>query len=107
MQVVGRSLHRLSASAPSYPLVGASVVLCAWRPADSGPLLDILAGWYYDAGDHGRLQPGDEPPSPPQASYAVGLQCSSSGRLRAAGVSDASALPPPTGPAAGLVVYPP
>ena len=91
VQVPGRSLRRFGASAPSFPLVVASVVLCARRPADSGPLLDSLAGWHYHAGDHGRLQPW----------YAVGLQCSSCGRLRAAGVSEASA-PPLGAPRQGL-----
>ena len=107
MQVLGHSLHRLGASAPSYPLVVAGMVLCAWRPADSGPLLDNPAGWHCDAGDHGRLHPGDEPQGPRQPSYAVGVQCASCGRLSAAGVSEASAPHPLGSPAARPSLYPP
>ena len=74
VQVLGRSLHRLGTSAPSYPLVIAGVVLCAWRPADSGPLLHSSEGLNYDAGDYGRLRPGAEPRGRQQPSYAMGLQ---------------------------------
>ena len=93
VQMLRRSLRRLSARHPSFPQVVAGVVLCGWRPTDSGPLLDSLAGWHYDAGDHGRLHRGRKPPSPLQPSYAVGLQCSSYGRLSAAGVSEPGAVP--------------
>ena len=106
VQVLGRSLHRLSTSAPSYALVVAGVVLCAWRRTDSCPLLDSSEGWHYDAGDHGRLRPGAEARGAQRPPYAMGLQCSSCGRLRAAGVCEASA-PPPGGPAAGPVLHPP
>ena len=101
VQVLGRSLRRLTASAPSFPLVVACVVLCAWHPADSGPMLDSLAWWHYDAGDYGRLHPEDEPPRPLQSIYAMGLQCSSCRRFRAARVREASA-PPPGAPRQGL-----
>ena len=90
VQMLGRSVHRLGTSAPSYPLVVAGVVPCTWRPADSGPPLDSSEGWHYDAGDHGRLRPGAEPRGPQQPPYAMGLQCSSYRRIRAAGVSEAS-----------------
>ena len=102
VQVPGRSLHRLSTSAPSYLLVVAGVVPCARRPTDSGPLLESSEGWHYDAGDHGRLRPSAEPRGPQQPPYAIELQCSSCGRLRAAGVCEASPPPPPGAPWPGL-----
>ena len=94
VQVLGRSVHRLGTSAPSFPLVVAHVVLCAWRLTDCGPLRDIPGGWSYDAREHGRLRPRGDPAPHPTPSYAKGLQCSNCGRLRAAGVSEASTPPP-------------
>ena len=91
VQVLGRSTRRLGTSVPSFPLVHASMVPCAWRPADSGPVLDSPARWRYDTRDHGRLCPAGKPPALPQPSYAMGLWCSNYGKLRAAGVSEAQA----------------
>ena len=84
--------HKWANRAPLPPMV-ANVVLCAWRLADLGPLLDSPAAWHYDAADHGRLHPGDEHPPPLQPSYAVGLHCPRCGRFRATGVSEAFARP--------------
>ena len=80
-------------SAPSFPLVVAQVVLCAWRPTESGPLQDSPTGWSCDTGDHGRLRAGGDPQAPPTPSYAIGVQCPSCGKLRAARVREASPLP--------------
>ena len=99
VHVLGRSTHR------SFPMViVACLVLCARRPANSSALLNNLAGWRYDAGDHGRLSPGGEPLALLDPLYAVELQCSNCGKLRAAEVSQASA-PPPGAPRRGLSVY--
>ena len=58
-------------------------------------------GWDYDAGDHGWLRPSTAPTAAPAIAYALGLQCSSRGKLRAAGVREAS--PPPLGtPGTGM-----
>ena len=46
-------------------------------------------GWEYDAGDHGQLGPVRAPAAAPATLYAVGLQCSSSGKLYTAGVREA------------------
>ena len=108
MQVLGRSLHRLGIGAPSYPLVVAGVVLCAWRLANSGPLLDSSEGRHYDAGDHGRLRPGAEP----RALAALVRHGAAMCRLREAPSSRgerglAPPPPPPGGPATGPIVHPP
>ena len=103
--VLGRSTNRLGTNAPSFPLVVARVVLYAWRPADSGPLLDSPAGWCYDAGDHGPLSPGGEP-SPPAT-----LMCrwASVSQLREAprGRGERGLCPATGGPEAGAVLYTP
>ena len=58
MQVLARSTQRLGTNALSFALVVPHVVVCTCRPANSRPPLDILAGWRYDAGNHGRLSRG-------------------------------------------------
>ena len=64
VQVLGRSLHRLSASAPSFPLVVAGVVPCAWRPADSALCSTAQQGGTMTPGTTAACDPGTSPRAP-------------------------------------------